>query len=196
MKKTVIAVFILIICITVIDFFAQNIISENNRNIVREHHRSEKAKVPFEKDNNKFNWTFNDKNLSPKDDLKGDENNFDYRKTTEPKENNLQSRNNQKSEADFGPYMSKIQKDIKKNWNPPKGNESAQVVVLFSIYKDGHVGKDIKILKSSGKKTVDIAATDAIQKTSPFEPLPQQFSGEKVDIQFSFDYNVYGASNK
>lgn len=93
--------------------------------------------------------------------------------------------------ADFKPYMKKLQKDIKKNWNPPKGNSSKRVVVLFKIEKSGKL-LETKIKKSSGDTDIDNAAIKAIYDTAPFEPLPKEFTGESIDIEFTFDYNVLG----
>ena len=33
---------------------------------------------------------------------------------------------------------------------------------------------------------------DAVKLTAPFRPLPPDFRGDNVDIQFTFDYNVFG----
>jgi len=99
--------------------------------------------------------------------------------------------NDNTSEADFGPYMKEIRKDIKNNWNPPKGSESKKVVLLFSIAKDGSL-ISVSVQESSGIQSVDKAAIDAVKLTSPFKPLPAEFKGDKVDIQFTFDYTVMG----
>ena len=36
-------------------------------------------------------------------------------------------------EPDFGPYMRELQRRIKMNWDPPKGNESKRVILLFNV---------------------------------------------------------------
>ena len=94
-------------------------------------------------------------------------------------------------EADFDSFLKKTQKDIKKNWNPPKLNRSKRVVVLFKVAKDGKLLEN-KIIKSSGDIDVDNAAIKALYDTAPFDPLPKEFDGESIDIQFTFDYNVLG----
>lgn len=96
-------------------------------------------------------------------------------------------------EPDFGPYMRELQRRIKMNWEPPKGNESKRVVLLFSISRDGRL-LSMKLLKSSGVAIADKAAMSAVQLTAPFKPLPPEYKGNNVDIQFTFDYNVFGAS--
>ena len=96
-------------------------------------------------------------------------------------------------EPDFGPYMRELQRRIKMNWDPPKGNESKRVVLLFKIAKDGRL-LSCSVYKSSGLQGADKAAINAVQATAPFRPLPAEFKGQSIDIQFTFDYNVFGAS--
>lgn len=96
-------------------------------------------------------------------------------------------------EPDFGPYMRDLQRRIKMNWDPPKGNESKRVVLLFKIAKDGRL-LSCSVFKSSGLPSADKAALNAVQLTAPFRPLPAEYKGQSIDIQFTFDYNVFGAS--
>lgn len=96
-------------------------------------------------------------------------------------------------EPDFGPYMRDLQRRIKFNWNPPKGNESKRVVLLFKIAKNGQL-ISCRVHKSSGLPAADQAALNAVKLTAPFRPLPAEYKGENIDIQFTFDYNVFGAS--
>lgn len=94
---------------------------------------------------------------------------------------------------DWGPYMRELERRIKRNWNPPKGDASKRVVVLFKIGRDGRL-LSIKVGKSSGSVANDDAAKAAIELTAPFKPLPPEFKGNSIDIEFTFDYNVLGAS--
>lgn len=96
-------------------------------------------------------------------------------------------------EPDFGPYMRELQRRIKMNWEPPKGNESKRVVLLFKIARDGRL-LSARVFKSSGLPNADKAALNAVELTAPFRPLPADFKGGSIDIQFTFDYNVFGAS--
>lgn len=96
-------------------------------------------------------------------------------------------------EPDFGPYMRELQRRIKMNWEPPKGNESKRVVLLFKIARDGRLISH-KVYKSSGLAVADRAAMHAVELTAPFKPLPPEYKGDSVDIQFTFDYNVFGAT--
>ena len=100
--------------------------------------------------------------------------------------NNIQM---QKEEPDFGPYMRELQRRIKLNWDPPKGKESLKTIALFRVYKNGELG-EIRIVKSSKDKQADTAVINAIKRSNPFKPLPAEFKGTSIDIQFYFDYNV------
>lgn len=93
-------------------------------------------------------------------------------------------------QPDFGAYMKDLQRQMKYNWNPPKADENSHAVVLFSINKDGQLLKS-KLIKSSGNPEYDKAALKTLELTQPFKPLPQEFTGQSVDVQFTFDYNVY-----
>lgn len=97
-------------------------------------------------------------------------------------------------EPDFGPYMRELQRRIKMNWEPPKGNESKRVVLLFKIARDGRLISH-RVYKSSGLPAADRAAMHAVELTAPFKPLPPEYKGDSVDIQFTFDYNVFGATS-
>jgi len=96
-------------------------------------------------------------------------------------------------EPNFAPYMRELQSRIKYNWDPPKGNESKRVVLLFRIAKNGQLLSN-KVSKSSGLPAADRAALNAVEVTAPFRPLPAEFKGQYIDIQFTFDYNVFGAT--
>jgi TonB family protein len=90
---------------------------------------------------------------------------------------------------DFGPYMAKLQRDIKSKWKPPKGNETKRVVIVFKVARDGTMtGERIDV--SSKVATADEAAMTAVKSAAPFSPLPEG-SPASVDIQFTFDYNVF-----
>ncbi|MCH2227422.1 MAG: TonB C-terminal domain-containing protein [Candidatus Caenarcaniphilales bacterium] len=89
----------------------------------------------------------------------------------------------------FGPYMAKIQEKIKQRWRPPKGAESKRIVVMFSINRDGSLS-NLKINQTNANSLADTAALNAIRSAAPFPPLPPG-SAPSIDIEFTFDYNVF-----
>ena len=74
-------------------------------------------------------------------------------------------------------------------WKPPRGTESNRIVVKFSISKTGYL-QDIQLISASRSTEANNAALEAIKKASPFDPLPAG-SPASVDIEFTFDYNVF-----
>lgn len=97
------------------------------------------------------------------------------------------------ADVDFGPYMSALQRRIKRHWFPPKRQKTKHVVAVFKVHRDGQLS-DVKITTSAGKESDD-AALEALKKAAPFDKLPAN-SPENVDIQFSFDYNVFKDGQK
>ncbi len=97
-----------------------------------------------------------------------------------------------KGAVDFAPYMKDLQKKIYSKWYPPRLSESNRTVLLMKIAKNG-VLLALSILQSSGHKACDDAALEAVYEAAPFKPLPEGFKGKSIDIQFTLDYNVYGA---
>lgn len=96
-------------------------------------------------------------------------------------------------DADFSNYMADLQRKIKKQWYPPKGYESKRVVIGFKIHSDGKM-TNLKLDRPSGTVEADNAALRAAEMASPFRPLPPG-APDDVDIQFTFDYNVFMGSS-
>jgi TonB family protein len=88
--------------------------------------------------------------------------------------------------------MLDLQRRIKKNWFPPTNTESRRVSVLFRIHTNGELS-NLRLEKSCGLASADNAALKAVENAAPFRPLPQG-ADENVDIQFTFDYNVFRGS--
>lgn len=89
-----------------------------------------------------------------------------------------------------GPYMSALQKKIKGSWNPKTMKKSRRTVLLFTVNKKGEVS-NIRVVNSSGDKKADAEAIEAVKKSSPFPPLPNEYKEKNIDINFTFDYNVW-----
>ncbi|HEY9755280.1 MAG TPA: TonB family protein [Oculatellaceae cyanobacterium] len=98
---------------------------------------------------------------------------------------------------DFGEYMEKLQRRIRRAWIPPKSLASRRVVVLFKIHRNGEMS-NLRLVSSSGAADSDQSALRAINDAAPFFPLPDG-ADDDIDVQFTFDYNLYvgrsGTSN-
>jgi len=90
-------------------------------------------------------------------------------------------------DIDFGPYVSDVDKRIKRTWVPADDKLSSRIVVDFAVDKNG-TASDVVLKEETGIKRLDDAALAAVKKASPFGPLPA--GAMPVHIEFSFDYNV------
>lgn len=100
-----------------------------------------------------------------------------------------------RKEPDFGPYMRYLQQRIKKAWQPPRGNESKRLVVVFRVNRRGELIR-VQVTQSSGVKSADEAALKAIRKSFPYRSLPEEYAKDTIDIEFTFDYNVFNPKNQ
>ncbi len=101
----------------------------------------------------------------------------------------------QNNAVNFDTYIIDIQNKIKANWKPPISKNSRKTVVLFTVAKDGSIVKS-DIVKSSGNKEMDKSSLTAINVSAPFNRLPEEYTGDEVDIQFTFDYNFIKSDTK
>jgi outer membrane biosynthesis protein TonB len=97
--------------------------------------------------------------------------------------------------VDFSGYLNRVVASVKQNWEAimPESailGDRGRVVWQFRIMRDGSVpGQDPALMSTSGKDPLDRAASSAIRASSPFEPLPSQFSGPYIELRFIFLYN-------
>lgn len=94
--------------------------------------------------------------------------------------------------VDFGPYGARILRDVKENWyrliSPSAAMKKGKLAIEFAITKDGNVA-GIKLVASSGATILDRPAWGAITASSPFPPLPTDFTGPYLALRFRFSYN-------
>ena len=91
----------------------------------------------------------------------------------------------------FSWYVKVVQQKVSENWLKyevdPRITEGNRVYLTFDIARDGSP-KNVQIEQSSGIPSLDISATRAIQRIDTFGPLPPDYSGNKVSVEFWFDY--------
>ena len=102
-----------------------------------------------------------------------------------------------KDNQDLSPYLSKLCIEVKQGWlsvmpvevHPKK---RGIVAVRFSLSGDGKFDKQFPLVveASSGDKTLDKAARAAVLSAAPFRKLPKAFSGTRLDLRFTFYYNL------
>jgi len=96
--------------------------------------------------------------------------------------------------VDFRPYLTRLLATVKRNWmsvwpESAKYGRKGRVGVQFSIAKDGTVTKVVWAFQS-GADALDRAAVAAISMSNPFPPLPGEFKGDRIVLQFNFSYNM------
>ena len=97
--------------------------------------------------------------------------------------------------GDFGTrfawYVQGVQRVVSQNWLKyevdPRITSAQRVYITFDIAHDGHPA-NVQVEQSSGVPSLDISAVRAIQRIDTFGPLPSDYSGSKVSVEFWFDY--------
>jgi hypothetical protein len=91
-----------------------------------------------------------------------------------------------RKDVDYGPFMQDLQRRIQQVWKPSSQDNSDQVVVSFTLRKNGSlVPGSLSTLKASNPEA-EAAARQAILAASPgFRPLPDG-AAEQVRIDFTF----------
>jgi protein TonB len=88
-------------------------------------------------------------------------------------------------------YVEAVQRRISGSWIQASVDPGIQfaprVVATFDILRNGTV-TNIQITKSSGNSSVDTSAVRAIRDSSPLQGLPNDYSGQKVSVEFWFDF--------
>ncbi len=97
--------------------------------------------------------------------------------------------------GDFGTkyawYVHVIQQKVAENWLKyevdPRITTAQRVYITFDIARDGHPA-NVQVEQSSGVPSLDISAVRALQRIDTFGPLPADYSGGKISVEYWFDY--------
>lgn len=98
--------------------------------------------------------------------------------------------------GDFGTlyawYVRQINQKISDNWYKyeidPNVGHTNRVFISFEVDRSGHPS-NVQIEQSSGVPSVDISAVRALQRIDTFGPLPQDYRGSYINVEFWFDAN-------
>lgn len=96
--------------------------------------------------------------------------------------------------VNFGPYLARVVYIVRRNWyavipESARLGEKGRVALVFEIVKDGSVPQ-LRLLASSGSPPLDTAALASIRASNPFPPLPPQFTGNHLVLEFIYFYNM------
>ena len=98
--------------------------------------------------------------------------------------------------VDFAFFLNHLMLVVRRNWyvSMPESamlGEKGRFVLRIEVQKDGTLpGKTPTIEVSSGKKSLDRAAADAIRSSAPFKHLPEAFRGPNIELRLTFLYNL------
>jgi TonB family protein len=91
-----------------------------------------------------------------------------------------------RQDVNLGPYLSRLKSKVEGAWSPNTNSSYSQVVLHFSILKNGTLD-NLNIAHSSGQSAIDQAALNAVQQAAAgFEPLPEGYQRDALHIEFTF----------
>jgi TonB family protein len=100
--------------------------------------------------------------------------------------------NNSPFGQQYGWYANLLKDKVGRNWRTneldPRLHSAPQVVVIFTIQRDGSVSaSSVRIAQQSGNTALDYSAQRAILDAIPFPPLPPGLGRNSADIEFVFE---------
>ena len=88
-------------------------------------------------------------------------------------------------------YVDAVRNRVSGNWLQstvdPALRWAPRAVVSFDILRNGAVA-NVQVLQTSGNASVDASAVRAIMGSNPMNPLPNEYAGNKVSVEFWFDF--------
>lgn len=96
--------------------------------------------------------------------------------------------------VDFKPYLIRVLATVRRNWfaiypEAARLGQRGMVKVEFAVAKDGSIPK-VTYAEQSGSRPLDEAAVAALSASNPLPPLPAEFKGQRVVLEFTFTYNM------
>jgi periplasmic protein TonB len=97
--------------------------------------------------------------------------------------------------GDFGTkyawYVHVIQQKVSENWLKyevdPRITSAQRVYITFDVARDGHP-TNVQVEQSSGVPSLDVSAVRALERIDTFGPLPADYAGGKISVEYWFDY--------
>jgi periplasmic protein TonB len=88
-------------------------------------------------------------------------------------------------------YVDAVRRKISENWLKyevdPSIHSANRVFVTFDIARGGQPS-NVQLSQSSGVPSLDQSAIRALQRIDTFGPLPNDYAGNKVSVEFWFDF--------
>jgi protein TonB len=81
-------------------------------------------------------------------------------------------------------YLNSIENMVRRNWRPTVRDGSLQVVLQFTIDREGNYS-GVSIIESSGNSVLDRQARRAVDNVGRFNPLPPGYREQKLRINYT-----------
>jgi TonB family protein len=96
------------------------------------------------------------------------------------------------SDFPFTYYIRQLHAKVSEHWRRPPvvSTEQAAVLIYFEIDREGQVRGQPKIKQSSGNEIYDQSALRAVLESIPFPPLPRDFPGQYLKVNFGFNPGI------
>jgi TonB family protein len=96
--------------------------------------------------------------------------------------------------VDFRPYLQAILAVVRRNWmavlpESARMGLRGKVALQIAIVRDGSVARLVYSERSSSH-ALDEAAVAGVSASNPLPPLPPEFKGDRIVVQFNFVYNM------
>lgn len=97
--------------------------------------------------------------------------------------------------VNFGPYLTRILREIKATWLPlipeearPPLNKQGETLIRFTILPDGHIGA-MYLDGSTHDDAINKSAWGSITGVGQFPPLPKEFRGPNLELRIHYLVN-------
>jgi protein TonB len=84
-------------------------------------------------------------------------------------------------------YLGTLRKTLERSKVNPRSRLSGTVLIRFTVGRSGEIlSREVK--KSSGSKILDDAAMAALDRASPFPPMPENLAQGPLEVQVPFNF--------
>lgn len=92
--------------------------------------------------------------------------------------------------VEFGPWIRRFVAQVKRNWFVPYAAMSLKghVVITFNVHRDGTI-TDLGVVGPSSVEAFNHAALNALVRSNPTQPLPEEYPADKAFFTVTFFYN-------
>jgi protein TonB len=99
-------------------------------------------------------------------------------------------------EFKYAMYMQRLKDRIESIWHYPADAAMrgihGEVLIEFTIGKNGKL-TDVSLERTSGDRSLDQAAMQALKEADPYWPLPDEWGKDSLTVRGHFVYSTYGA---